>query len=121
MTNSVQSHRRQPTRLHCPQNSLGKNTGVGCHFLLQLSYIQEAIHTCSRLISSTSFMNLCSSSPSYLHPTPSLNHTPWNNNKENQLVLVSPLTSIHLIPRTLSFFICIRKMTFLCGQTHNTC
>ena len=25
----------QPTRLLCPWNSLGKNTGVGCHFLLQ--------------------------------------------------------------------------------------
>ena len=28
-------HRRQPTRLHCPWDSPGKNTGVGCHFLLQ--------------------------------------------------------------------------------------
>ena len=24
----------QPTRLLCPQDSLSKNTGVGCHFLL---------------------------------------------------------------------------------------
>ena len=28
-------HRRQPTRLLCPWDSPGKNTGVGCHFLLQ--------------------------------------------------------------------------------------
>ena len=28
-------HGQQPTRLLRPQNSLGKNTGVGCHFLLQ--------------------------------------------------------------------------------------
>ena len=28
-------HRQQPTRLLCPQDSLGKNTGVGCHFLLR--------------------------------------------------------------------------------------
>ena len=27
--------RRQPTRLCCPWDSPGKNTGVGCHFLLQ--------------------------------------------------------------------------------------
>ena len=27
--------RRQPTRLHRPWDSPGKNTGVGCHFLLQ--------------------------------------------------------------------------------------
>ena len=25
----------QPARLLCPWNSSGKNTGVGCHFLLQ--------------------------------------------------------------------------------------
>ena len=28
--------RRQPTRVLCPQESPGKNTGVGCHFLLQM-------------------------------------------------------------------------------------
>ena len=28
-------HRRQPTRLPRPWDSQGKNTGVGCHFLLQ--------------------------------------------------------------------------------------
>ena len=33
--NSVQPHRRQPTRLLCPWDSPGKNAGVGCHFLLQ--------------------------------------------------------------------------------------
>ena len=35
MSNSVRPHRRQPTRLSCPWDSPGKNTGVGCHFLLQ--------------------------------------------------------------------------------------
>ena len=35
MSNSVQPHRRQPTRLLRPWDSPGKNTGVGCHFLLQ--------------------------------------------------------------------------------------
>ena len=33
MSNSVQPHRRQPTRLPHPWGSPGKNTGVGCHFL----------------------------------------------------------------------------------------
>ena len=35
MSDSVQPHRRQPTRLRSPWDSPGKNTGVGCHFLLQ--------------------------------------------------------------------------------------
>ena len=35
MSDSVRPHRRQPTRLPCPWDSPGKNTGVSCHFLLQ--------------------------------------------------------------------------------------
>ena len=35
MSDSVQPHRRQPTRLPCPRDSPGKNIGVGCHFRLQ--------------------------------------------------------------------------------------
>ena len=35
VSNSVWPHRRQPTRLLCPWDSPGKNTGVGCRFLLQ--------------------------------------------------------------------------------------
>ena len=32
---TVRPHRWQPTRLPHPRDSPGKNTGVGCHFLLQ--------------------------------------------------------------------------------------
>ena len=35
MSNFVRPHRWQPTRLPPPWDSPGKNTGVGCHFLLQ--------------------------------------------------------------------------------------
>ena len=35
MSDSVRPHRQKPTRLPCPRDSPGKNTGVGCHFLLQ--------------------------------------------------------------------------------------
>ena len=35
VSDSVRPHRRQPTRLPCPWDSPGKNTGVGCHFLFQ--------------------------------------------------------------------------------------
>ena len=35
MSDSVRSHRRQPTRLRHPWDSPGKNTVLGCHFLLQ--------------------------------------------------------------------------------------
>ena len=35
VSDSVRPHRRRPTRLPRPRDSPGKNTGVGCHFLLQ--------------------------------------------------------------------------------------
>ena len=35
VSDSVQPHRQQPIRLLHPWDSPGKNTGVGCHFLLQ--------------------------------------------------------------------------------------
>ena len=35
VSNSVRPYGQQPTRLLSPQDSLGKNTGEGCHFLLQ--------------------------------------------------------------------------------------
>ena len=41
MSDSVQPHRRQPTRLPRPWDSPGKNTGVGCPFLLQCMTVKS--------------------------------------------------------------------------------
>ena len=41
MSDSVRPHRRQPTRFPCPWDSPGKNTGVGCHFLLQCMKVKS--------------------------------------------------------------------------------
>ena len=41
MSNSVRPHKRQPTRLLRPWDSPGKNTGVGCHFLLQCMKVER--------------------------------------------------------------------------------
>ena len=52
MSNSVQPHRQQPTRLPRPWDSPGKNTGVGCHFLLQCMKVKsksEVIQLCLTL------------------------------------------------------------------------
>ena len=35
MSNSLRPHGLQPARLLCPWDSPGKNSGVGCHFLLE--------------------------------------------------------------------------------------
>ena len=52
MSDSVRPHRRQPTRLPCPWDSPGKNTGVGCHFLLQCMKVKsesEVTQSCPTL------------------------------------------------------------------------
>ena len=41
MSDSMQPHRQQPTRLRHPWDSPGKNTGVGCHFLLQCMKVKS--------------------------------------------------------------------------------
>ena len=38
---TLQAHRRQPTRLLHPWDSPGKNTGVGCRFLLQCMKVKS--------------------------------------------------------------------------------
>ena len=52
MSDSVQPHRRQPTRLPRPWDSPGKNTGVGCRFLLQCMKVKsesEVTQSCPTL------------------------------------------------------------------------
>ena len=41
VSDSVWLHRQQPTRLPRPWDSPGKNTGVGCHFLLQCMKVKS--------------------------------------------------------------------------------
>ena len=41
VSDSVRPHRRRPTRLPRPWDSPGKNTGVGCHFLLQCMKVKS--------------------------------------------------------------------------------
>ena len=52
MSDSVRPHRQQPTGLPHPWDSPGKNTGVGCHFLLQCMKVKserEVAQSCPTL------------------------------------------------------------------------
>jgi len=52
MSDSVRPHRWQPTRLPHPWDSPSKNTGVGCHFLLQRMKVKsesEVAQSCPTL------------------------------------------------------------------------
>jgi len=52
VSDSVRLHREQPTRLPHPWDSPDKNTGVGCHFLLQCMKVKserEVAQSCPTL------------------------------------------------------------------------
>ena len=52
MSDSVRPHRQKPTRFPRPWDSPGKNTGVGCHFLLQCRKVKsekEVTQSCPTL------------------------------------------------------------------------
>ena len=52
VSDSMRPHKRQPTRLPRPWDSPGKNTGMGCHFLLQCMKVKsesEVAQSCPTL------------------------------------------------------------------------
>ena len=62
VSDSLQPHKLQPVRFLCPWNFPGKNTEVGCHFLLQdmESYRLSLSHHCHMIFcSSSNFLHLC--------------------------------------------------------------
>ena len=66
MSDSVRPHRWQPTRLRRPWDSPGKNTRVGCHFLLQCMKVKsesEVAQSCPTLCDPVDLSPLGSSSP----------------------------------------------------------
>ena len=46
MSNSLWPHGLQPTRLLCTWEFPGKNTGMGCHFLLQRIFPTQGLNPC---------------------------------------------------------------------------
>ena len=43
LSDSLRPHGLQPARLLCPRHFPGKNTGVGCHFLLQGIFLAQGL------------------------------------------------------------------------------
>ena len=97
MSDSVGPHRWQPTRLPHPWNSPGKNTGVGCHFLLQCMKVKsesEVAQSCPTLSDPMD----CS-----LLPPPSMGFSrqecwsglPLQAQLFSQVRLCKPMSSVH--------------------------
>ena len=66
MSDSVRPHRQPPTRLLCPWDSPGKNTGVRCHFLLQFRKVKSASEVAQSCPTLSDLMD-CSPAGSSIH------------------------------------------------------
>ena len=66
MSDSVWPHRQQPTRPRCPWDSPGKNTGVGCHFLLQCMKVESESEVAQSCLTLSDPMD-CSLPGSFIH------------------------------------------------------
>ena len=62
----MRSHRWQPTGLPCPWDSPGKNTGVGCHFLLQCVTVKSESELAQSCLTLSDSMD-CSPPGSSIH------------------------------------------------------
>ena len=63
----MRPHRWKSTRLHCPWDSPGKNTGVGCHFLLQCMKMKvKSLSLAQSCLTFSDTMD-CSLPGSYVH------------------------------------------------------
>ena len=66
MSDSVRLHGLQPTRLLQPWDSPGKNTGVGCYFLLQCRKVESESEVTQSCLTLSNPMD-CSLSGSSIH------------------------------------------------------
>ena len=66
MSDSVRPHGWQPTRLPRPWDSSGKNTGVGCHFLLQCMKVKSESEVAQSCLTLSDPMD-CSPAGSSVH------------------------------------------------------
>ena len=114
MSDSVRPHRRQPTRLLCPLDSPGKNTGVGCHFLLQCMKVKserEVVQSCPTLCNPTD----CSLPGSSIHEISQARVLEW------VAIAFSPYKSTNGIfqrTRTNNFTICMEIQKTLNSQSN---
>ena len=100
MSNSVRSHRRQPTRLPHPWDSPGKNTGVGCRFLLQ----------CRKVKSESEVAQLCPTISNPMNCSPLLH--PWDFPGKSTGVGRHHLLRSHTLVRNKS-----TVLTSVCAQS----
>ena len=105
MSDSVRPHRRQPTRLLRRWDSPGKNTGVGCHFLLQCMKVKresEVAQSCPTLSMD------CSLPGSSIHGIFQARVLEWGATAFSKHLCFISINFVHLVAR------CVLRQVLLC-------
>ena len=124
MSDSVRPHRWQPTRLPHLWDSPGKNTGVGCHFLLQCMKVKsesEVAQSCPTL----SHPMDCSPPGSSIHGIFQARVLEWvplpSPQKPAKNPLFKVLTLLNLAPLSTVDFFCDRSSCTVCDSKLGSC
>ena len=127
MSDSVQPHRRQPTRLPRPWDFPGKNTGVGCHFLLQCMKVKSESEVAQSCLTLSDPMD-CSLPGSSVHGIFQARVLEWGaiafsgNVHSNTVIITGQLlsqsswrmrTTIYSYSRNKMLYIIVKIMNFL--------
>ena len=108
MSDSGQLHRQQPTRLPRPWDSPGKNSEVGCHFLLQCMKVNSQSEVAKSCLTFSDPMD-CSPPGSSIHGIFQARVLEWGaiafSNACKWKVKVKPLSCVRLLvtPRTAAY------------------
>ena len=111
MSDSVRPHRWQPTRLPRPWDSPGKNTGVGCHFLLQCMKVNsenEVAQSCPTLSDPMD----CSLQGSSIHGIFQARVLEWGSYIAAKSLMGRHPLQLWVLPQSLGFFINKLRMLF---------
>ena len=115
----MRPHRRQPTRLRCPGDSPGKNTGVGCHFLLQCMKVKsesEVAQSCPTLSDPMD----CSLTGSSVHGIFQARVLEWGAIAFSSLAVRASITQLYRHSKLILSYSHISQISFNCkGQKPN--
>ena len=109
------THRRQPTRLPCPWDSPGKNTGVGCHFLLQCMKVKSESEVAQSCPTPSDLMD-CSPPGSSVHGIFQARVLEWGAIAFSSLIIREMQ-----IKTTMSYHFTSIRMAIIKKNTNRTC
>ena len=122
MSDSVQPQRRQPTRLPRSWDSPGKNTGAGCHFLLQCMKVKSESEDAQSCLTLSDPMD-CSPPGSPIHGTFQVRVLEWGAIAFSYIWPLGMRKAHYFIHWLLGMYVITSNLIgkHMCINTHTLC